>query len=1283
MNAEETKYRIKEKLKRFGQGRLLDNALELFRVLGYDSDKRLELFPNTPDHFLETFESYQALNKQRAFFDEWKTIDLLFQLTGEEISEQSRLFNTNQIDNTIMESYLFFAMELKGDQYARGKLAQITREINKHSAAPIMVLFKHGGTLTLSIINRRLHKRDSSRDVLEKVTLIKDIAVADPHRAHIEILFDLSLDQLQQRHGVTNFVELHNAWQKTLDTSELNKRFYREIANWYFWAMDQVTFPSQNPESDVRVRNATGVIRLITRLIFVWFMKEKKLIPESLFDQKTLKTILKYEDKNDSTYYKAILQNLFFATLNQEMGEREFRKRTSQKRGRDQHYMVPFLYRYKRYFKNPDQALKLFEDIPFLNGGLFECLDRLDPEDSKKILRIDGFSDREDNELRIPDDLFFSPERAIDLDEVYGTRGKRYKVRGIIGILNRYKFTVAENTPIEEEIALDPELLGKVFENLLASYNPETQTTARKQTGSFYTPREIVNYMVDESLIAYLESRLTAPREEQTEFVQRTPPGQERLFGKPEPVQTELSPSAKTVSDEERKEIHDKLRHLFEYSDVPHEFSEEEVEVLIDAIDHVKILDPACGSAAFPMGILHKLVFILDKLDSDNEKWKDKQIGKVQNTIKSAEQIDDVNVRETTIKELEARIEDIEQAFENNALDYGRKLYLIENCIYGVDIQTIAVEISKLRCFISLLIDENVDDSRPNRGVRALPNLETKFVAANTLIGIEKPQQGILLNPEIIRKEDELHRVRERLFTAKAPQTKRKYREQDKQIRNEISVLLKKDGFPREITERLAQWDPYDPTYSADFFDMEWMFGIREGFDIAIANPPYIRQESIRHLKPVLEKERYEVYNSTSDLYTYFYEKSYNILKNNGICTFITSNKWMRAKYGGKLRRFLKEKAVLQQLIDFGGFQVFEATVDTNILIFQKLSGRATAEHKVNITLIEEDYQAEESINSYVQSKTFEILQKALNEKAFAFADENTLGIKQKIEEAGTSLKDCNINIYRGIITGFNKAFIIDNSTKERLCEEDSKSIEVIKPILRGRDIDKTYYIWAELWMIIIPSGWTNKNRGRKSPEAFFKETYPAIYNYLEEIGDRIERGEIKAKGKGLYGRDDQGDYWWELRPCDYYSEFEKQKIVYPDINYRLTFCLDEKKRYLSNTAYFLRIREDSRYTLALLNSSLLDWYYQFITSQLGAKGIRHFSIYIEQLPILELSKSDQQPFVTLVDQILARTQSDDYLQDPKRQAEVQDLERQIDEKVYRLYGLTDEEIAIVEGKKP
>jgi adenine-specific DNA-methyltransferase len=571
------------------------------------------------------------------------------------------------------------------------------------------------------------------------------------------------------------------------------------------------------------------------------------------------------------------------------MDKREFRKN-------GQHFMAHNLYRYQCLLKNPDEVLKLFASIPFMNGGLFECLDKtFGTRENPEYIRIDGFSDRDDNSLTIPNELFFGAEREVDLSAAYGAaRYRNAKVRGLIHTLDRYKFTVAENTPIEEEIALDPELLGKVFENLLAAYNPETGATARKQTGSFYTPREIVHYMVEESLLASLETKLEAavPNPTSAPKVSPSPGGEGRGEGG-------------LPSTEQR------LRHLFAYNDQPHQFTTAEVDALIESIDHLKILDPACGSGAFPMGILHKLVFVLSKLDPGNQRWKARQLAK-------AAEIPDATVRERVL-------DDIEQTFGANELDYGRKLYLIENCIYGVDIQPIAVQIAKLRCFISLVVDQKIDPQRDNLGIRSLPNLETRFVAANTLIGLDRPVQQLLRSPDVDVKEAELRRVRERHFLARTPATKAKYREQDANLRTEITELLKNDGWDTATARKLASWDPYDQNASAEFFDTEWMFGETNGFDVVIGNPPYVSALDFARIYGDALREqlnvRCEVATGAYDLFVLFMEQGLKLCKELGHLSFITPNKYLSAKYAVGIRGWLLnpspawEKSTLRQLL--------------------------------------------------------------------------------------------------------------------------------------------------------------------------------------------------------------------------------------------------------------------------------------------------------------------------------------------------------------------------------
>ena len=495
---------------------------------------------------------------------------------------------------------------------------------------------------------------------LGKVTLIQNIVIEKPHPGHLDILASFSLAELTEgRRVIQNFDQLHAAWEEVFNVELLNKRFYRELANWYFWALPQVDFPA-DIEKDDEKRRATGLIRLLTRLIFCWFLKEKGLVPDELFAEAELRKILKDISPNASTYNEAILQNLFFATLNQRMGKdakgqpyRAFAKDEGFQKNRTT-YGVDTLYRYEDHFRDPDTALEHFADVPFLNGGLFECLDRTE-EGTDKKLYLDGFSRNKKKRPIIPNYLFFGGEHEEDLSGAYGdTKRKKEKVRGLLHILNAYKFTIVENTPVDQEIALDPELLGKVFENLLASYNEETKTTARKQTGSFYTPRPIVEYMVDESLKAHLTGALAkAGMSEQ---------------------------DAKTGLD-----------ILFAYTERAHPFNEKEVATLLDAIHKCKILDPACGSGAFPMGMLHKLVYIIHKLDPDNARWKQIQID-------AAAKIPDFSARD-------AAIAAIERVFADNEDDYARKLYLIENCLVWrghsahchPDLQTPLLHLPRLR----------------------------------------------------------------------------------------------------------------------------------------------------------------------------------------------------------------------------------------------------------------------------------------------------------------------------------------------------------------------------------------------------------------------------------------------------------------------------------------------------------------------------------------------------------------------------------------------------------
>ena len=686
----------------------------------------------------------------------------------------------------------------------------------------------------------------------------------------------------------------------------LTKAFYQELSDWYAWAVKIVRFPNKlDDKNDDDKYNSEAAIRLVTRLIFVWFLKQKHLIPNEFFDEDYIRENLidgfnpnvmvdLFSKSNESKYYKAILQNLFFAMLNSpitkegesELSERHFRS------GRGD-YDNNKLMRYESMFKNPQLFIDLAnKTVPFLNGGLFDCLD-----DKDNGNYVDGFSDREvvKRALIVPDYLFFGEEvgKDIDLSEWYGDKKKKkVSARGIIDILKRYNFTVEENTPFDQEVSLDPELLGKVFENLLASYNPETQTTARKQTGSFYTPREIVQYMVDESLVAHLK---------------------------------------RTVAEE----LEPEFRKLISYVDEEISLTAEQKLQVMESIYHCKVLDPACGSGAFPVGMLQQMVHILSQLDPTNEQWKKMMLDEAVNESRNAFQAE-------SKEEREERLLDIENSFDENLNnpDYARKLYLIENCIYGVDIQPIAIQISKLRFFISLVVDQKANnDPIKNFGIRPLPNLEAKFVAANSLIPLAKQEDSLGRTPDIITLENKLKEANHKIFSAKTVRTKRKWKTILIELRTEMAEKLAENGFlTSSAANQIASWDMFNQNSAASFFDADWMFGIKDGFDIVIANPPYIDSETMERTMPEMRRIYRELYSTASgnwDMFIVFIEKGNRLLKNNGVQSYIVPNKLVAAKYADALRNFMAQQNIFI-IRDYGSVPVFEAFVYPCVFVLSK-----------------------------------------------------------------------------------------------------------------------------------------------------------------------------------------------------------------------------------------------------------------------------------------------------------------------------------------------------------
>ena len=977
--------------------------------------------------------------------------------------------------------------------------------------------------------------------------------------------------------AIKQFGKLKESKQALTDITEafsvetLTKQFYKDLFEWYQWAIDdstQVTFPNNiTTEDDDRDDVEKKVIRMITRIMFVWFIKQKELVPNRIFDIEYLSTILKEFDPYSTTvgnYYNAILQNLFFATLNRAIEDENGNTRkfaTSTKRD------VKTLYRYAEMFSISEQEIvNLFSEVPFLNGGLFECLDKTRYIDGvKQYYNFDGFSrndarfadGRYKHRAVVPNILFFEPEK------------------GLLSILSRYNFTIEENSPEEQQVALDPELLGKVFENLLGAYNPETKETARNQSGSFYTPREIVNYMVDESLIAYLGNN-------------------------------------------------DFVRSLFSYDFTFDKAKSNEYLKIADKLKAVKILDPACGSGAFPMGLLNRMIDILERISPN---------------------------------------EDI----------YELKLSVIENCLYGSDIQSIAAQITKLRFFISLICNCEKDASKPNFGIPTLPNLETKFVSANSLIAKKKEDRQLKLfkSEEIESIKKELHQIRHLHFSAKSTSTKHRLREKDLALRKKLIELLSdENNFASDDAKQLAEWNPYDQNDTSSFFDPEWMFGVADGFDIVIGNPPYIQlQNNGGELAKLYEGCGYSTFARTGDIYCLFYERGWQLLKKDGHLCYITSNKWMRAGYGEKTRDFFANKINPLLLIDFAGVKIFEsATVDTNILLFS----RSNNQHKTTCAITnKQNKDSVKNLSDFVWQQ--DTICDFSTSDSWVILSPIEQSIKRKIEAVGTPLKDWDINIYRGVLTGCNEAFIIDSTKRKEILsncqteEERKRTDELIRPILRGRDIKRYGYEWAELWLIAtFPSRHYNI------------EEYPAVKQYLLSFG--IERLEQTGKthivnGEKVKSRKKTHNKWFETQDSiSYWEDFSKPKIVYMEIQtdnekegYPFPcFSYDNSNKIVLNTAYIISSNtEDVRFILGVINSKMGRFLTKLYVSQLQERQFRMLAQYVKNFPIPKLPQNEIDYIIKAVENNINKCNSE--------------LEEKINRAVCSWYNLNADELNFIE----
>ena len=1294
---------MKEVLKSFSQKSLYDACCDMLNSLqiSFKSVTRQAL----PFNKLYRYELSKSLSEVVDKVEATYYIGNIDEATLSGMGEAKRIEDVEKATSeSKYESMMVFAVDItEGKQLSRSQCATLTRGFNRIAAAqPVILFVREGDKLTLSTCERMEYSQEWRRgagEKLGKVSMLKGIDCLHPHRGHIDILNSLG----DKRYP--SFDELYKHWMEVFSAQPLTKGFYRDLFEWYQWAVapeTKVSFPGDvSTQDDDREDIDTRVIRLITRLMFVWFIKQKGLVPNSIFDVNYLGSILKDFDPQsatDTNYYQAILQNLFFGTLNRaiiEDGERrEFAKAAKSD--------VKNLYRYEELFSiSEDEVIELFSSVPFLNCGLFECQDKSKTLDGvERRFYNDGFSR---NALRwkdgtykyratVPNILFFHPEK------------------GIVSIFNRYVFTIEENTPQDVQVALDPELLGKVFENLLGAYNPETKETARNQSGSFYTPREIVQYMVNESLVAHLK---------------------------------------RTVDDK----LEEKFRQLLDFTTHEVELTDEQKHQIVHALFTCKILDPACGSGAFPMGMLQQMVHILRQVDPNNEQWREVLLDMASDDSRRAFGIADEEERNK-------KLDEIKNTFNNalNSPDYTRKLYIIESCIYGVDIQPIAMLITRLRFFITLICEQNeimLDKPEDNFGIKTLPNLESKFVAANSLISADihkynndwtqdsvlailkdelmairrrhfytrKRSEKIRLLRDDEKKREQIHehinklvgepnekRIAELQHTIKEKETElAKYQGErwieesvqtdmfsDPQIirydankrfrdiinatitncRNDIMREKQKSipsGFEAAVLQ-VTDWNPYDQNSVSPFLDIEWMFGVRDGFDIVIGNPPYRRIQGIRSDNSEYAdylSRNYKAATGSFDLYVCFAERAMNLCNNDGFVNFIMPIKWSNGAMGKGLRLLCSENKAAQRIINFGSYQVFNASTYTALQWFKKDSDVLLYNE------LDRDLPSNKELSGYLEGLTksdfSEIPSDKLNASTWVLTQENNNEILKTLQCQPRVLSDVFDKIFQGLATSRDDVYFLHNCTEENgivygFSNELGQIVQIekglVRPLLKGEDVHRYDNIFTHR-VVVFPYK-VVEDRASLYSEEEIKILFPKGYSYLkncEIILRNRERGRLLSD-----------DYWYRYIYPKNLILFDNIKLVAPEISLGGNYAFDEKGQFYSTTKIYGYIKKNDvkssyKSLMAILNSKVM-WYFMRNTGYVLRGGYYTFKTnYVKPFPMPsdEAIIAIEPVLIPLVDKVLLAKKNN-----PK--ADTSTEEREIDNIVFDLYGLTEEE---------
>ncbi|ECO5710338.1 class I SAM-dependent DNA methyltransferase [Campylobacter jejuni] len=886
-----------------------------------------------------------------------------------------------------------------------------------------------------------------------------------------------------------------------------------------------------------------------------------------------------------------------------------------------------------------------FAYLPYLNSSLFE------KQSIENTLEISSLS----NDLK----LFYYKNTVLKDDKCKAKKGQVGLLEYLFEFLDSFDFGSDDEQSeiLSQKELISSSVLGNVFEKLNGY-----------KEGSFYTPSFITSYMCKESITKVVLDKFNA----------------------------QFDLDAKNIN-----ELRKSLR-------------KEDKKAQKELLNSIKICDPAVGSGHFLVSALNVMLSIYDELNLfDEEFYLEVQNDEILITGRKGEFIE--YKRPSTPKD-KAHL--IQQELFHTKKD------IIENNLFGVDINPNSCEITKLRLWIELLkhsFYQSFDDETYH-DLKTLPNIDINIKCGNSLVSYFETGKSLSHYPNIKERINKYKRTvkdyKEGFYTDKSYINQEiknlkisfknfcfadKFKKEMKGFNDKCEKYSKKYGnflavddenlkffvsanltlFDFDEKEAIKEFanlkKEYDNIFNLESnHPFEWRFEFPEildddgnfkGFDLIIGNPPYIRQEEIKELKNTLSKN-YKVYKGTADIYTYFYELGFNVLKENGILSFITSNKYTRAGYGEALREFLLKNTCILKYIDLNGIKVFDsATVDTSILSFEKIKIK---ENTFKYLSLNNELLKNYDFEISAIKEFLNISQNSLSKESFTFSDENTSALKAKIERIGTPLKEWyGLNINYGIKTGYNEAFIITTEKRNEIlakCKDEAekeRTAKLIRKMLRGRDIKRYSYEWAGLWVINAHNGYKNQN-GEKV-EAINIKHYPSLKKHFDEFYPQLEK------------RADKGLTPYNLRNCAYLDEFEKEKIVWNPVSGEYLFSYIKEHIFFNNSLFMMTLDVFSlKYILAFMNSNCYKWLITLKTNLIqtgsyayGAKD------KIERLPIPKINSKNEKladELINLVDEILKAKEQD-------KNANTQELENKINSLTYKLYNLTEEEIKIIEGK--